>query len=100
VVVDDLSTSDIYKGTDALDVFVKAGVRAMQSTPLITRSGRFIGIFCTHYRSSRTFADRDFRLLDMLARQAADAIERHDIAEARRAMASQGSTLHEPSRSR
>ena len=83
VVVEDVTKSDIFAGTDALDVVLKAGVRAVQSTPLITRSGRFIGMFSTHYRSTRAFSDRDLRLLDMLARQAADAIERHNTAAKR-----------------
>src|SRR5262249_60907234 len=68
-------------GTDALDVVLRAGVGAVQSTPLITRSGGFIGMFSTHYRSTRHFSERDLRLLDMLARQAADAIERQRSEE-------------------
>jgi PAS domain S-box-containing protein len=48
----------------------------MQSTPLISRSGQVLGMFSTHYRSPHQPGDRELRMLDLLARQAADLIER------------------------
>jgi GAF domain-containing protein len=49
----------------------------------ITRSGALVGMLSTHYRTPRRPEDRDLWLLDLLARQAADAIERTQIEEAR-----------------
>src|SRR5215469_5724901 len=55
---------------------LKAGVRAVQSTPLISRSGAIIGMFSTHYKLPHRPDDRILQLLDLLARHAADMIER------------------------
>ncbi len=81
VVVDDVVTSDIFAGTPALEVMLAAGARAVQSTPLVNRFGRVLGMFSTHYqRAPQQPGDRALRLLDILARQAADLIE-HKRAE-------------------
>jgi PAS domain S-box-containing protein len=53
-----------------------AQARAVQATPLITRTGRLLGMFSTHYRTPQRPAPRALSLLDLLARQAADFIER------------------------
>jgi PAS domain S-box-containing protein len=84
VVVEDVTTSPVFAGTPALDAVLAAGVRAVQSTPLLCRSGRLVGILSTHYRVSRRPADRDLRVLDLLARQAADWIERTQHEEERK----------------
>ena len=76
VVVEDVTTSPIFIGTPAVDVQLRAGVRAVQSTPLMSRSGRPLGMFSTHYRRPHRPDDRTLRLLDLLARQAADIVER------------------------
>ncbi len=64
---------------------LKAGFISVQATPLISRSGRTIGMFSTHWRSRYRPHDRELRFLDLLARQAADAIERKQSGEALRA---------------
>src|SRR5262249_11577300 len=52
----------------------KAGVRAVQSTPLVSRSGKLIGVLSTHLKHSGRPAEHTLRLLDRLAREAADII--------------------------
>jgi PAS domain S-box-containing protein len=59
-----------------LEVSRAMGIRAKQSTPLISRSGQTVGVLSTHYTEPHRFEDRELRVLDMLARQAADWIER------------------------
>jgi PAS domain S-box-containing protein len=81
VIVEDVETSPIFADTAALDAQRKAGVRAVQSTPLLSRSGRTLGMFSTHYRKPTRPDDRSLRLLDLLARQAADIIERAQVEE-------------------
>ena len=76
VVVEDVGSSPIFAGTPVLSAMLDAGARALQSTPLVSRSGRSLGIFSTYYRTCRRPSERDLRLLDLLARQAADLIER------------------------
>jgi PAS domain S-box-containing protein len=81
VIVEDVTTSPIFAGTAALKVMLSAGCRAVQSTPLLTRAGRLLGIFSTHYGVPWRFSESDLRLLDLLARQAADFIERFQSDE-------------------
>jgi PAS domain S-box-containing protein len=76
VIVEDVTQSAIFVGTPALQVALDAGVRAVQSTPLLTRGGRLVGMISTHYRTPRRPSERHFRLLDLIARQLADLLER------------------------
>lgn len=76
VIVEDLEKSAFMAGTPALEIQRRAGVRAVQSTPLVTRSGKIVGMFSTHYKRPHRPEERVLRLLDMLARHAADIIER------------------------
>ena len=57
------------------------GFRAVHSTPLITSSDRLIGVLSVHFKAPRTPTDRETRLMDMLARQAADSIETARLRE-------------------
>ncbi|MGB9939437.1 GAF domain-containing protein [Methanosarcina sp.] len=82
VIVEDVEQSPVFVGTQALEIQLKAGVRAVQSTPLLSRSGRLLGMFSTHYKTPHRPDDRALRLLDLLAHNAADIIERAQIEEA------------------
>lgn len=82
VVVSDFETCDFIAGSDDLIAFRKAGVRAAQSTPLRTRSGRLVGMITTHWTRAHEPRERDLRLFDIIARQAADLIERNTSVEA------------------
>jgi PAS domain S-box-containing protein len=84
VVVADVVHSPIFAGTPALKVLFAAGVRAVQSTPMIGRSGEVVGVLSTHYRRPHRPSDPDLRLLDLLARQAADLIEEYRADQALR----------------
>jgi PAS domain S-box-containing protein len=59
-----------------LKIVAQRGFPTWWPTPLMSRSGEPLGMFSTHYRSPRRPEDRALRLLDLLARQAADIIER------------------------
>ncbi len=64
---------------------VKAGYLSAQSTPLITRSGRRIGMLSTHWAQSKYRPpDRQVRFFDLLARQAADLVEQQSSGSALR----------------
>src|SRR5262249_24957184 len=61
---------------------VQAGYNSAQATPLISRGGVPLGMLNTHWRQSRHRPDeRQLRFLDLLARQAADLIERTNAEE-------------------
>ena len=81
VIVEDIELSPIFAGTEALEIQQKAGVRAVQSTPLVSRSGNLLGMFSTHYKAPHRPTDRELRLLDLLARHAADFIEEARLKE-------------------
>lgn len=84
VVVSDVETCEFIVGTPALEDHRKMNIRAMQSTPLLSRSGRLLGMISTHWRHPHEPSERDLRLLDVLARQAGDLIERNHAEEALR----------------
>lgn len=73
--------SDPLFDDESRKVMLAAGALSVQSTPFITRSGRLLGMFSTHYRAPRSFDERNLRLLDMLAQQAADLIERQSAEQ-------------------
>ena len=85
VIVEDVMDSPIFAGNPALDVLLTAGVRAVQSTPLVRRSGQMLGMFSTHYRVPRRPSESQLRMLDLLARLAADLIESKQAEERLRA---------------
>lgn len=76
VIVEDVANSTMFSDGPTLGILLDAGVRSVQSTPLITRGGDLIGMLSTHYRAPTQPTERDLRLLDILARQTADLIER------------------------
>jgi PAS domain S-box-containing protein len=76
LVIGDITTSPVFVGTPALDVLVTAGVRGVQSTPLVCRSAQLLGVLSTHYRTPHVPTDQELHLLDVLVRQAADWVER------------------------
>jgi len=68
----------------SLRMHVEAGYLSAQSTPLITRSGRAIGMISTHWRDHYRPTERELRFLDLLTRQAADLIEQRQSEQALR----------------
>jgi PAS domain S-box-containing protein len=61
-----------------------AGVRAVQSTPILSRERAPLGTLTTHFQLVHKPAEQDLHLLDLYVRQAADIIERHNAEDALR----------------
>jgi PAS domain-containing protein len=76
VIIEDVEESPIFVGRPELEVQLTEGVRAVQSTPLQSRTGELIGMLSTHYRSPGRPSAQALRYIDLLARQAADILER------------------------
>src|SRR5262245_29839053 len=76
IVVPDVDACDFMADTEDLDAYRRSGIRAVQSTPLVSRSGQLLGMISTHWREPHQPTEHDLRPLDVLARQAADLIER------------------------
>jgi len=75
IIVDDVADNLIFAGSEARDVMLRAGARAVQSTPLWSRTGDLVGMLSTHYRRAGRPAERDLHRLDVLSRLAADYID-------------------------
>jgi two-component system CheB/CheR fusion protein len=78
---------DVPEGEDpdgTLRLHVQAGYRAAQSTPVVSRSGKVIGMVTTHWRERHRPPDRELRFLDLLVRQAADVVEQRQAQQALR----------------
>lgn len=60
----------------------EAGYVSAQSTPLITRSGKPIGMISTHWRKHYKPTEREFRFFDLLVRQIADLVEQRQAQKA------------------
>ncbi len=75
VVVEDVETSSLFVGTPSLDVMRNAGVRAVQSTPMLNRAGKLLGILTIQWDVPYSPNEHDLWRIDLLARQAADMIE-------------------------
>jgi two-component system CheB/CheR fusion protein len=67
VVVPDTETCDFMAGTPDLEAYRRSGIRAVQATPLISRSGRLLGVLSTHWRQPHEPTERDLGLFDVLA---------------------------------
>lgn len=74
--MEDVTQSVIFAGQPSLDVLLKAEVRALQVTPLISSAGKTLGMLSTHFSKSFRPGERELRFIDLLARLAADFLER------------------------
>jgi signal transduction histidine kinase/CheY-like chemotaxis protein len=84
VITPDVRSCPSIEGTEDLAVYDRTGIRAVQSTPLLSRSGQLVGMISTHWGRVHEPSDRDLCLFDILARQAADLIERKQAEDALR----------------
>ncbi|HEU5180540.1 MAG TPA: ATP-binding protein, partial [Candidatus Polarisedimenticolia bacterium] len=81
VILEDVSRDPGMMATRDLEVLLKDGIRAIQSTPLISRDGHLIGLLNNHFTSPHRPAEREMRYLDLLARMTADFLERSRIEQ-------------------
>jgi len=57
------------------EIAASAGFRAVQSTPLISRQGAFLGVMSTHFRSAHGLSTAELRTFETHARRTASMIE-------------------------
>lgn len=80
-IAEDVESCSFMAGTPDRDVLLGGGIRAGQTTPLITRDGKLVGMISTHWGEPHQPTERELRMLDIIARSAADLIERRRAAE-------------------
>jgi hypothetical protein len=57
VIIEDIEKAEAFA---SLRAWTRAiGIRAIRTTPVFARSGRFIGAFSTHYASPRAFSNSE-----------------------------------------
>jgi PAS domain S-box-containing protein len=61
-----------------------SGILSVQSTPLISRSGKYVGMMSTHWKTPHEPSERELGLFDIVARQVADVLERNQAETALR----------------
>jgi len=80
VIIEDLQTDPGFEPHRS--IAASAGFRAVQSTPLFSRSGGLLGMISTYFRHPHRPSERELKFTDLYARQAADMIERQESEEA------------------
>jgi two-component sensor histidine kinase/FixJ family two-component response regulator len=76
VIVEDVLASPMFRGQPSRDVLIDAGVGAVISVPLTSSRGDVLGMISTHFARPHRPGERELHFLDLLARQAADYLER------------------------
>lgn len=81
-------------------IAARAGFRAVQSTPLIDRSGALLGVISTHFRKPHVFSPGQMQAMAYYASQAAEMFARCQRENAARQLAEQQMLLSEELRHR
>ena len=76
VLVEDAEKSPLFADAGAAAAMRATGMRAVQATPLVSSAGKILGLLSTHWREPHRTSERELRLIDLVARHAADYLER------------------------
>lgn len=76
VIVEDVAQSELFAGSPSLNILLDAGVRAVQSTPLVSSTKEVLGMISIHFSQPHKPSERELRFIDLLSRQAADYLTR------------------------
>lgn len=73
IIIENMEADPIF--SPHLPTAFRAGVKTICSTPLLTRQGELAGAIATYFDQPHTPCDRETRLVELYARQAAEFIE-------------------------
>jgi len=76
VIVKNINKCDFMRGTAQKEIFLQTTIQAFQITPLFSRTGRLVGLISTYWNEPYKPSENELCLMDVLARQAADMLER------------------------
>jgi PAS domain S-box-containing protein len=82
LLIEDVETFGPLQGTPDREIALAEGIRATQSTPLLTRSSGLVGVLSNQFRQPHRPTEHQLQLLDVLAWTAADFVERHRVIQA------------------
>ena len=83
VIIENINESEIYADKHTLEAMREADVLAVQSLPLLSSTGNVLGIISVHFGHAHRPSEQELRLMDLLARQTADYLERKRVEEER-----------------
>ncbi len=95
VIVEDITESEIFAGKPSRETLLEAGLRAVQSTPLISSTGTLLGMISTHFANTHKPSEQELRLMDLLARQSGDYLERRRVEKERELLLSREHELRQ-----
>jgi PAS domain S-box-containing protein len=81
VIIEDLRHMPFEMDKGDYQAYNWSGIVAVQSTPLVSRNGKQVGMISTHWKKPHKPSERELGLYDIIARQVADLIERKKAAE-------------------
>jgi PAS domain S-box-containing protein len=81
VIIADVNDAKAMENSADLEQSRANGIQAVQSTPLLSRTGTLVGMISTHWKHTHEPSERELRNFDILARLAADLIERKTLDE-------------------
>jgi GAF domain-containing protein len=84
VVVPDVESSELMAGSEDRETLLQTGIRAVQTTPIISRRGKLIGMISTQWDRPHEPTAYELHNFDVLARHAACLLEREADAERRK----------------
>lgn len=76
VVVGDVGADEALAGSEDLFEYRRSRLAAVQSTPLLTDDGRFVGMISTHWHRPHEPSTAELQRIDALARRCASAVAR------------------------
>jgi signal transduction histidine kinase len=98
VIAPDVEILDYIVNTPEIEFFRLSGIRGVQTTPLVTRTGSIVGMISTHWRTVHEPSERELRILDILAWQTADIIQNAQAEQLRQARERELAVLEERQR--
>lgn len=82
VLVADVEQDPLIINSKDAEIFRLSNIRSVLSVPLVSRNGKLVGMLSAHWDKARKISEREANLFDVLARQAADLIERNYTEQA------------------
>ncbi len=82
IITEDVLSNSVFMGTPDMQIVLAEQIVSVQSTTMVSSAGNLLGVISTHYKTKHQFNERELRMFDLLARQAADVIERARMEKA------------------
>lgn len=79
IYAEDIRKFPVYIGKPIVECFLKEDIHGEQSIPLISSTGKIVGVLNTYHDKNKKFNERELRMLNILSRIAADIIEHNKI---------------------